>query len=126
MILLTQTPDELECGACPHCSTKVFISCTPILDSIPKLRMLLNGTLNTCACNVCGESVTAEDPVWINMEHHGLEPMFYMPLSYLESGYIDPAALSDPVNTNQIYYSLNELASQVRARILIRRLPIGV
>lgn len=40
------------------------------------------------------------------------------------SGIPHLAALSDPVNTNQIYYSLDELARQVRARILINRLPI--
>lgn len=89
MILLQTTPEELECGACPHCGTKVFISCTPIINTLPKLRMLLNGTLNTCACDGCGDPVTAEDPVLINLEHHGLEQMFYMPLSYLESGYMD-------------------------------------
>lgn len=60
------------------------------------------------------------------MEPHGLEQLFYMPLEYLESGCLDPIALSDPVNTNQIFYSRNELARQVRARILIHRLPIRV
>lgn len=52
--------------------------------------------------------------------------MFYMPLSYLESGYMDPAALSDLVNTKHIYYDLYELVRQVRARILIHRLRVGV
>jgi hypothetical protein len=52
--------------------------------------------------------------------------MFYMPFDYLEGGYMDPAALSDLVKTNQIYYDRGELARQVRARILIHRLPIGV
>jgi hypothetical protein len=60
------------------------------------------------------------------MEAHGLELHFYMPLGYLESGYLDPTTLSDPVNTNQVYYSRSELARQIRARILIRRLPTRV
>ena len=58
------------------------------------------------------------------MEAHGLEPFFYIPLEYLESGYLDPANLSDPINRNQVFYSRNELVRQVRARILIRRLPV--
>lgn len=44
------------------------------------------------------------------MEKHGIDPLFYMPLDYLESGYLDPTVLSDPANTNQIFYSSNELA----------------
>jgi hypothetical protein len=60
------------------------------------------------------------------MEAHGLEPLFYMPLEYLESGYLDPTTLSDPVNTNQVFYSRNEIARQIRARILIRSLPVRV
>ena len=60
------------------------------------------------------------------MEPHGLEPLFYMPLEYLESGYLDPATLSDPVNANQVFYSRRELARQIRARILIQKLPVRV
>ena len=71
-------------------------------------------------------SLTADVPIWLNMEAHGLEPPFYIPLEYLETGYLDPTTLSDPINTNQVFYSRNELARQVHARILIRRLPVRV
>jgi hypothetical protein len=60
------------------------------------------------------------------MEAHWLEPLFYIPLEYLEGGHLNPANLSDPVNTNQVFYSRDELARQVCARIVIRRLQVGV
>ena len=125
MILLSTTSEERETASCSQCGTTVSVHSTGIIDSLRKLGELLNDTLNTTSCATCGGSVTADVPIWINMEPHGLEPLFYMPLSYLENGFLDPTILSDPVNTNQIFYSRSELARQVRARILIHQLPIG-
>lgn len=126
MILLFTEPEERETVPCSQCGTMVSVACTGIIDSLPKLRSLLDDTLNTTTCATCGGQVTADVPIWLSIEAHGLEPLFYMPLEYLESGYLDPTTLSDPVNTNQVFYSRNELARQVRARIVIHKLPIGV
>lgn len=99
------------------------VLCTDIIDTLPKLDSLLDGTLNTTICATCEDPVIVDFPIWINMEPHGLEPLFYMPLDYLESGYFDPTVLSGPATKNRIFYSRNERARQVRARILIHRLP---
>ena len=101
-----------------------YPSLAPAIDTLPKLATLLDGILNTTRCATCGDPVTADVPIWISMEPHGLEPILYMPSEYLENGFLDPTVLSDPVNTNQIFHSLDELARQVRARSLNHRLPI--
>lgn len=124
MILLSTTPEERECVTCRECGAKVSIPCVQIIDELPKLRLLLNGTLNALACDGCGELVIADVPVWVRMEEHGIDPLFHVPLDYLELGYLDPTDLSPPGDADRIYYSLEELACQVRARILIHRLPI--
>ena len=48
-----------------------------------------------------------------------------MPLSYLENGLV---AFSDwaPEEIGRTFFSLDELARQVRARIIVKRLRIGV
>jgi hypothetical protein len=103
----------------------VSVLCTGIIDTLPKLDSLLDGTLNTTTCATCGGQVTADVPIWINLEPHGLSPLFYMPLDYLELEYFDPTLLSAPGEADRIFYSYNELARQVRARIPIHRLRIN-
>jgi hypothetical protein len=114
----------MEHGTCPHCSAALSIPCISIVDDLHKLRSLLDATLNTVTCHGCGASVTAEEPVLVNMVTHGIDGMVFMPLSYIERGYILAEQVTDPEDAGRIFYSLNELARQVRAQILIRKLRI--
>ena len=121
----SRSDDEMEHGVCPHCNTAMSIPCISMVDTLGKLRSLLDGTLNTATCHGCGESITAQEPVLLNMEAHGIEQMMFMPLSYLECGLV---AFSEwaPDETGWTFFSLDELARQVRARIIVKRLRIGV
>jgi hypothetical protein len=116
----------MEHGVCPHCDTAMSIPCVSVVDNLRKLRSLLDGTLNTATCHGCGESVTAQEPVLVNMENHGIEHMIFMPLSYLERGLFPAEALAAPEEIGRTFFSLDELARQVRARIIVKRLRIGV
>jgi len=125
--LYRSTPDdEIEHGLCPHCDTAMSIPCISIVDNLQKLGSLLDYTLNTKFCHGCGKSVTAEEPVLVNMEAHGIEGMIFMPLSYIERGYLSAEELAAPDVNSRTFYSLDELARQVRAEIIIKGLRIGV
>ena len=115
----------MEHGVCPHCNTAMSIPSVSMVDTLQKLRSLLDGTLNTATCHGCGESITAQEPVLVNMEAHGIEHMMFMPLSYLESGLVAFSEWS-PDEIARTFFSLDELARQVRARIIVKRLRIGV
>ena len=123
MIFLNQTPEEeQETAFCPSCGTVATISCIGILNTLPKLKSLLDGDLNTTTCRQCGDTVTADVPLWVNLQEHGLDPLFYMPFEYLELGPAAMACFEDPESVHQTYYSRSELARQVQARILVRHL----
>jgi hypothetical protein len=125
--LYRSTPDdEIEHGLCPHCETAMSIPCISIVDNLQKLGQLLEYTLNTKFCHGCGEPVTAEEPVLVNMVAHGIEAMVFMPLSYIERGYLSVEELAAPEVSSRTFYSLDELARQVRAQIILKRLRIGV
>ncbi len=125
MIPLYRTPDdEIEHGECPHCSTALSIPCISIVDNLRNLRSLLDGSLNTETCHGCGESVTLQEPVLVNMVAHGIEGMIFMPLSYLEQEYFPVEELAARDLIDRTFFSLDELARQVRARILIHQLHL--
>ena len=125
MIFLNQTPEEeQESACCPSCGTVATVSCIGILDTLPKLKSLLDGDLNTTTCLECGETVTADVPLWVNLQERGLDPLFYMPFHYLELGPAAMACFEDPESASQTYYSRNEIVRQVQARILIRHLKL--
>jgi hypothetical protein len=123
MILLARTPDEeQEVVSCPHCQTETIVSCIAVIDTLPKLHSLLDGTLNSAPCEGCGQPVTPDVPLLVDMEGHGLEQLVYVPFNLFELACTDPEYFSDPGSANQTYYSRNELARQVQARIMIRAL----
>jgi hypothetical protein len=128
MTTLDQTTpdDEIEHGTCPHCDTAMSIPCASIVDSMHKLRSLLDGGLNTATCQGCYKQITAQEPVFVNLEIHGLEQMIFMPLSYLERGFLPAEELAAPGKIGRIFFSLDELARQVRARIIIHQLRLDV
>ena len=116
----------MEDGVCPHCNTAMLIPCVGIVDTMQKLRSLLDGSLNTATCHGCGQRITVQEPVFVNLEIHGLEQMIYMPLSYLERGFLPAEELAAPGKIGRTFFSLNELARQVRARIIVHQLRLGV
>ena len=125
MIFLNQSSEEeQEAASCPSCGTVATISCIGILDTLPKLKSLLEGDLNTTTCRQCGDTVTADVPLWVNLQEHGLDPLFYMPFEYLEHGLIGMDYFEDPESVGRTYYSRSELVRQVQARILIRHLKL--
>lgn len=126
MIPLYQTrpKDEMEHGVCPHCDAALAIPCISIVDTLGKLRALLDGTLNTATCHGCGQPVTAQEPVLVNLETHGIEHMIFLPLWYLESGLFPAGELAAPEEIGRTFFSLDELARQVRARILVHGLRL--
>ena len=125
MIFFNQTPEEAqESACCPSCGTVATISCIGILDTLPKLKSLLDGDLNTTTCRQCGDTVTADFPLWVNLQEHGLDPLLYMPFEYLELGLIAMDYFDDPKSVSRTYYSRSELVRQVQARILIRHLKL--
>jgi hypothetical protein len=125
MIFLNQpSGEEQETACCPSCGTVATISCIAILDTLEKLKSLLDGDLNTTSCRECGETVTADIPLWVNLQEHGLDPLFYMPFHYLELGPAAMACFEAPESANQTYYSRSEIVRQLQARILIRHLKL--
>jgi hypothetical protein len=116
----------MEHGACPHCNAELSIPCVSTVDTLQRLGWLLDGTLNTVTCHGCRERVTAQEPVLVNLETHGIEHMIFMPLSYLESGLFPAEELAPPEEIGRTFFSLDELARQVRARIIVHHLRLGV
>ena len=125
MIFLNQSSEEeQEAASCPSCGTVATFSCIGILDTLPKLKSLLEGDLNTTTCRQSVDTVTADVPLWVNLQEHGLDPLFYMPFEYLEHGLIGMDYFEDPESVGRTYYSRSELVRQVQARILIRHLKL--
>jgi hypothetical protein len=125
MIFFNQSPEEeKEAVSCPSCGTVATISCIGILDTLSKLKSLLDGDLNTTTCRECGETVTADVPICFDLQQHGLDPLIYMPFEYVELGYIPINYFEDPEAVSQTCYSRSELARQVQVRILARQLKL--
>jgi hypothetical protein len=125
MIFFNQSPEEeKEAVSCPSCGKVATISCIGILDTLSKLKSLLDGDLNTTTCRECGETVTADVPICVDLQQHGLDPLIYMPFEYLELGLIGMDYFEDPESVSRTYYSRSELVRQVQARILIRHLKL--
>ena len=125
--LYRQSPnEEVEQGTCPRCEKAMAIPCVSVVNTLQTLRSLLDGNLNTSTCDGCGERVIAQEPVLVNLEVHGIEHMIFMPLSYLEDGLFPPEELANPEEIGRTFFSLDELARQVRARIIVHKLRLGV
>jgi hypothetical protein len=121
MILLSRIADtpDWDHFDCPACQASVAIPCVDKIDTRESLDRLLAGTLNTAPCPACGGSVTAEHPVYIDLPEPGMPHLIYAPLSLL-----DDDAVCSELNVDGryrlVYYSLEELAHQVRARIRLQ------
>ncbi|MFZ9935680.1 MAG: hypothetical protein ACO3JG_01330 [Luteolibacter sp.] len=125
--LYRQSPnEEMEQGVRPRCDVPMSIPCVSVVDTLQKLRSLLDGSLNTSTCDGCGERVTAQEPVLVNLEAQGVKHMIFIPLSYLEEGIFPAEELANPEEIGRTFFSLDELARQVRARIIVHKLRLGV
>lgn len=123
MILLSRIADtpDWDHSDCPACQASVAIPCVDKIDSRESLDRLLAGTLNTAPCPACGGSVTAEHPVYIDLPEPGMPHLIYAPLSLLD---VDDVCSELNVDDRYrlVYYSLDELARQVRARLRLHSL----
>ena len=120
MILLSPVAESptITHTVCPVCQTTVPIPCVPVVSNQEDLRCLLAGTMNTCACPSCGTSVTAEIPVSVDLPELGIGVLLYSPFSYLEHDFVCQG-IAETECQNLIFYSLDELARQVHARMRI-------
>jgi len=106
--------------ACSNCRAPVLVPCVPRVNTSEGLESLLAGTLNTASCPSCGELVTSNRPVRIDMPELGIGHLRYAPLDLLESDSVCEALLNES-HYQFLFYSLDELARQVRARLRLSR-----
>ncbi len=118
MILLSPVADtpDLDDTNCPVCQASVLVPSVRKVNTCEDLESLVAGTLNTAPCPCCGTRVTSERPVHIDMPELGIGYLRYTPLDMLyEDGVCELLLVDD--HHQHVFYSLEELARQVRARI---------
>ena len=122
---VADSPD-LIATACSICRAPVSIPCVPRVNTCEGMDSLLAGTLNTAPCPSCGELVTSEMPVHIDMPELGIGYLRYTPLDLLENASVCEGLLNES-HYQQVFYSLDELTRQVRARLHLSRFsPTGL
>jgi hypothetical protein len=121
MILLTRVADtpDVDDTECPACRVSIAVPCVGKIDNREALERLLAGELNTAPCPCCGTTVTAEQPVYLDLPDPGIPYLIYAPLELLEDD-----TVCEELNIDGRYrfvcYSLDELARQVRARLRLQ------
>lgn len=118
MILLTPIadPPDLVDATCSACRASVRVPCVLKVDTQKSLDCLLAGTINTTSCPSCGTPVSADRPVHIDMPELGVGSLTYAPLHMLDHDHVCANLLEDN-HYEIVFYSLEELARQVRARL---------
>lgn len=126
MILLSPVadPPDLADTACSVCQTCVSIPCVDKIDTREDLECLLAGTLNMAPCPTCGTAVTAEQPVYLDLPEPGIRYLGYAPLDLLEDDLVCASMIAEG-NYQHIFYSLDELARQVQARLRLSQFAPG-
>jgi hypothetical protein len=118
MILLSRVADtpDVDDIDCPACRVSVAVPCVGKIDTREALERLFAGTLNTAPCPSCGTTVTAEQSVYLDLPEPGIPYLIYAPLELLEDD-----TVCEELNVDAryclVFYSLDELARQVRARL---------
>ena len=118
MILLPRASDtpDVDDTECPACRVSIAVPCVGKIDNREALERLLAGELNTAPCPCCGTIVTAEQPVYLDLPDPGIPYLIYAPIELLEDD-----TVCEELNVDGryrfVYYSLGDLASQVRARL---------
>lgn len=123
MILLSPVSEAplMEEASCRVCGEKVAIHCIEIVSTDEDLNKLLSGRLNTIDCPTCGSPVTSETAVEVNIPKLGIGTLFYTPFWYLDMEFVSKGFV-EADGQNLVFYSLDELASQVKARIKFRNI----
>jgi hypothetical protein len=126
MILLSPVADspDLADTACPKCRTCFPIPCVPRVNTCEGLDSLIAGTLNTAPCPSCGTLVTSDRPVHIDMPELGIGYMRFTPLDMLDDDSVCQLMLVDN-HYQLVFYSLDELARQVQARIRLSQVSFN-
>lgn len=126
MILLSPVADspDLYASACPVCQATVPILTVSRVKTCEDLESLVAGTLNTAPCPCCGTRVTSERPVHIDMPELGIGHLRYTPLDMLYHEGVCELLLVDD-HHQQVFYSLDELARQVQARLRLSQFAPG-
>jgi len=126
MILLSRVADtpDVDDIDCPACRVSVAVPCVGKIDTREALGRLLAGDLNTASCPSCGTTVTAEQPVYLDLPDPGIPYLIYAPLELLEDD-----TVCEELNIDGHYrfvcYSLDELARQVRARLRLHNFVLN-
>jgi hypothetical protein len=121
MILLPRASDtpDVDDIECPVCRVSIAVPCVGKIDNREALERLLAGELNTASCPCCGTTVTAEQPVYLDLPDPGIPYLIYAPIELLEDD-----TVCEELNVDGRYrfvcYSLDELARQVRARLRLQ------
>ncbi len=127
MILLTQdtaATEEIETEGRPNCRNSVRIPCVSINTEQHDLLRSLAGTMNTGTRQTCGTSVTAQSPVQVKLAELGIGILIYTPLRYLDMDFVYQG-IADTESQNHFYYSLDELARQVQARVRLSKFSLN-
>jgi hypothetical protein len=116
MILLSRFADtpDWDHSDCPACQESVAVPCVGKIDTREALERLLAGTLNTAPCPSCSTTVTAAQPVYLDLPDPGIPYLIYAPIELLEDDTVCEE-LSVDARYRLVCYSLGELARQVRA-----------
>lgn len=126
MILLSRVADtpDVDDIDCPACRVSVAVPCVRKIDTREALERLFDGTLNTAACPSCGTTVTAEQPVYLDLPEAGIPYLIYAPIELLEDD-----TVCEELNVDGRYrfvcYSLDELARQARARLRLHNFVLN-
>ncbi len=122
MILLhpVACPPDLIDTNCPGCRASFPISCVSRVTTREGLDSLLGGTLNSARCPSCDTRVVSDRPVHIDMPELGVGCLRYAPIDLLENDAVCEQLLVDS-HYQLVFYSLDELARQVQARVRLSR-----
>ena len=127
MILLSHVAEcsDIIDVVCSVCGESVAVPCELDVVTEEHLSKLLTGTFNAKPCPTCGTRAVADRPVDVDIPELGIGLLKYAPLYMLEHDMVCEEFLKDN-QYHHYFYSLDELARQIRARLLISNFQINL